>query len=113
MKVKIFLLFAIFTLTSFIKAQDTTSTFLEDRLYVQKQINCVLSSRQCDSIGRRIIDIVTILTALLPEALNNHRERCTPRQAALAHKLTIFMQRNDPNEWESIIRRYELLKYFM
>lgn len=27
MKVKILLLFAIFTLTSFIKAQDTTSTF--------------------------------------------------------------------------------------
>ncbi|XP_043583160.1 uncharacterized protein LOC122567991 [Bombus pyrosoma] len=112
MKVKILHLFAIFTLTSFIKAQDTTSTFLMDRLYVQKQINCVLSLRQCDSTGRRIIGKI-ILTALLPEALNNHCERCTLRQAALAHKLTVFMQQNCSNEWESIIRRYETLKYFM
>jgi hypothetical protein len=55
MKVKILLLFAIFTLTSFIKAQDTTSTFLMDRLYIEKQINCILSLRQCDSTGKRII----------------------------------------------------------
>ncbi|XP_060822285.1 ejaculatory bulb-specific protein 3-like [Bombus pascuorum] len=103
MKVKILLLFAIFTLTSFIKAQDTTSTM--DKLYVQKQINCVLSLRQCDSIGRKII-------ALLPEALNNHCERCTPQQAALARKLTVFMQQNYPNEWKLIIRRYKLLRYF-
>ncbi|XP_071861223.1 uncharacterized protein [Bombus fervidus] len=105
MKVKILLLFAIFTLTSFIKAQDTTSTFLMDRLYIEKQINCILSLRQCDSTGKRII-------ALLPEALNNHCERCTPQQAALAHKLTVFMQQNYPNVWESIIRHYKLLRYF-
>ncbi|XP_076302656.1 allergen Tha p 1-like [Lasioglossum baleicum] len=104
MKVQIFILFTILILTNYIKAQDI-SNLLKDRQYVQKQINCILNRGHCDSIGRKIKE-------LLPEAVNNRCQRCTPRQAAHAHTLIAFMQQNYPYEWRLILQHYAAMRHY-
>ncbi|XP_029038127.1 ejaculatory bulb-specific protein 3-like isoform X1 [Osmia bicornis bicornis] len=104
MKFLIFLFLTAFAITIFVEAQDI-SNLLNDRRYVQKQINCILGQGHCDVVGRKIKEI-------LPEALNNHCRRCTPRQMAHARTLIAFMKENYPNEWHIIVQRYTAMPYY-
>ncbi|XP_017765414.1 PREDICTED: ejaculatory bulb-specific protein 3-like [Eufriesea mexicana] len=104
MKVQIFFLFTIVIFTSYIKAQNI-SNLVKDRQYVQKQINCILNLGHCDSIGRKIKE-------LLPEAVNNRCQRCTPRQATHARTLIAFMQQNYPYEWHLILQHYAAIQHY-
>lgn len=49
---------------------------------------------------------------MLPEALNNHCRRCTPRQMTHARTLIAFMKENYPNEWHIIVQRYAAMWYY-
>ncbi|XP_015585244.1 ejaculatory bulb-specific protein 3 [Cephus cinctus] len=80
------------------QAQDI-SLLLNDRNYVEKQINCVVGKGSCDRIGQQI-------KVLLPEVLNNQCSRCSPQQAQNARKLVDFMKQRYPNEWRIILKRF-------
>ncbi|CAL7945808.1 unnamed protein product [Xylocopa violacea] len=104
MKTQILFLFAIFALMTFAEAQNI-SKLLMDKRYVQRQINCILGRGHCDIIGRKISE-------LLPEAVYNHCQRCTPQQGAHARMLIVFMQQNYPQEWHLILQRYAAMRYY-
>ncbi|KAK2574976.1 hypothetical protein KPH14_008739 [Odynerus spinipes] len=98
MKVQIALALFLIGAIAYCQGQDV-SRLLMDRVYVNKQINCILERGPCDGIGRHLKD-------MLPQALDNNCQRCTPAQKRRAVKLISFMRQNYPNEWNIIVQRY-------
>ncbi|XP_076751810.1 allergen Tha p 1 [Xylocopa sonorina] len=104
MKIQILFLFAVFTLMTFAGAQNISKLLTNER-YVRKQIDCILGRGYCDAIGRRISE-------LLPEAVYNRCQHCTPQQGAHARMLIVFMQQHYPQEWHLILQRYAAMRYY-
>ncbi|XP_063990948.1 ejaculatory bulb-specific protein 3-like [Diachasmimorpha longicaudata] len=89
MKMQTILVF-VATLFVVIGAHDLgVETFLKDKTFVNKEIDCMLNKAPCDIIGQMIKDI-------LPDALNNDCGHCSSIQAKIMRRLMDFMETSHP-----------------
>ncbi|XKL60021.1 hypothetical protein PGB90_001037 [Kerria lacca] len=72
---------------------------LQDRHFVNKQINCVLGKARCDEFGKN-------LRASIPKVLQDSCRSCTPEESEVAEKIIGFVKANHPDVWENVSRKY-------
>ncbi|XP_076245958.1 allergen Tha p 1 [Calliopsis andreniformis] len=99
MTLKIVLLFIVITLANFANAQGIMK-FLNNKRFVEKQIDCILERGRCDVVGKRLIEFI-------PEILNDNCKYCSPQHKYYARTLLDFMSKNYPRELKLMIRRYK------
>lgn len=80
-------------------ASLTVDIALRDRLFMRRQLNCLLSEGNCDNIGRD-------LKRIAPELLRGQCPGCNQKQVDQARKVMTFVSQNYPREWRRLLGAY-------
>lgn len=81
-------------------SDDTLERAIKDSRYFNRQFSCLTSEGPCDHVGRRLKAVVPLVVRGLG------CPKCTQKEEEQMKKVVLYVQRNYPDKWQKLIKKY-------
>ncbi|XP_075210762.1 ejaculatory bulb-specific protein 3-like [Lycorma delicatula] len=81
-------------------SDDALERAIKDQRYFNRQFACLSGEGPCDQVGRRLKAVVPLVVRGLG------CPKCTAKEEEQMKKVVLYVQRNYPDKWQKLIRKY-------